>query len=126
MNSSTKIHSSFNQNERGFTMMETVIMVGMAGLMLASIVMFLNNSQKLSMRSVHAQQMLSNKIGLQSWILRDLRSSSKTSLGSLLLNGGFETKVSDTQPSKWPPILTAGINYTNSASDTSVRSGFRS
>ena len=112
------------KNISGFTLTETLITLAIFSIVSMSIVNYLTKSNQVITQAFESQEALSKKLNAMYWITSDFRSATRTSLGSSLLNGGFELAYDNMTPLYWPTINNCNYLYDNSTN--TVRSGLLS
>lgn len=118
-----KIHS-----EKGITLLEFIITTAIIGILVVSINTIFLKSHDSSQRVYHSQEALTSNLWGLYWITKDLRSASRHSVGSYILNGGFEKPSDGTTPLYWSSVVegTGIYGYEQSRSTVTVKSGVRS
>src|SRR4051812_6422578 len=95
--------------------------MGLSAILLPVMILMLKQALKLSWQQIKVQPVnASAQVGSLSWLLKDFRSSSATELGSLLLNGSFETPLTSASPKYWATSVTGHGSFSyNKSSYTS-------
>ncbi|MBD3271547.1 MAG: prepilin-type N-terminal cleavage/methylation domain-containing protein [Elusimicrobia bacterium] len=113
-------------NERGFTLLELFLVVAILGIIVTSIVTFFTKSHDTAIRASQSQHVLASKQWALYQIMLDLRSASRCTVGSYILNGGFESSEDKKGPDFWADKATGvGVyKYFETQSSQTVRGGF--
>ncbi len=103
------------------TLIEICVYAVLSLLMIAVVTGYFFQTQKLFHRTSHTSEMLSSKIDAFTFITRDLSSAKRVTLGSILLNGDFETAQNAGQAANWANASSANgvMGYLQNWSDTS-------
>jgi len=112
----------------GFTSTEMVVAVAIFSIIALAFQVFLQQSQMLTSEVYTKQEASSVKLRGLNWIMKDIRSASRTSLGSLVLNGGFEDEENDNTPKYWANTVggTGQRQYYKGELANDSRSGLKS
>lgn len=111
----------------GFTLPELAIGVLVAGIVIPVVLGILFQVVRLSVKGFAIFMLQDNKILSSDFILKDLRSASRNSVASTLMNGGFED-ADGTNPAYWAAAVGGTGEYTHEDSESNqiVYNGYRS
>jgi prepilin-type N-terminal cleavage/methylation domain-containing protein len=130
---SQKDRSQLNQERpmkknRGVTAVELMIAIAISTILVVAVSAYMRQAQNLSAGTQHSQEVLSGEITTANLLLEDFRSTTRTSLGSLLLNGSFEMQLNGTSPRYWSTALSdlGSLTYELSNTTGAVHNGFHS
>ncbi|MFH1379233.1 MAG: hypothetical protein ABII23_03030 [bacterium] len=114
---------------KGATVMELSVAALITGIVTAGIVNFFQQSQHSMNKIGYSQEALSSNLHAAYWLFQDLKSASRSSVNSYVLNGGFEQASAVTgMPLYWSDEIKGDgdFRYIESNSEQAVHSGLRS